>query len=257
MIVDVDRDFGTGATFASLAGQLTLATVPNVRTTLHKLAAECPTALILDLRAMAPARESLLAVFAASAQQAGEEYGVPLQVCSCTDDVAIHLRVYRTFLAVHANREAAIAAVSAAGPRWRHLHLEPDVTAAAAARQMVHDACAAWGVGHLDDAARLVVSELVGNAVVHAGTPLDVSAAANGRYLRIAVQDGSRVQPRLVLDTLLAPALAKHGWGLRLVQEHAAHWGSTRTDGGKIVWAQLAVDATPPPSMGGRFTHAG
>src|SRR5688572_24301487 len=107
MIVDVDRDYGTGATFASLAGQLTVATVPNVRTTLHKLAAECPTAVILDLRAMASVRSGLLAVFATSAQQAADEYGVPLLVCSCTDDVATNLATYRAVLAVHASREAA------------------------------------------------------------------------------------------------------------------------------------------------------
>jgi hypothetical protein len=256
MIVDVDRESGTGATFASLAGQLTVATVPNVRTTLHELAAEGPTAVILDLRKMASVRSGLMSVFGTSAQRAVEEYGVPLLACCCTDDVATHLRAYRTFLTVHASREAAVAAVCAAGPRWRHLRLEPDVTAAAGARRLVHDACVAWGVDHLDNAARLVVSELVNNAVVHARTPFDVSVAANGRFMRIAVQDGSPAQPRLVLDSLLAPALAKHGWGLRLVQEHATRWGSMRTDGGKIVWAQLAVDVVPPPSPGG-FTQLG
>jgi anti-sigma regulatory factor (Ser/Thr protein kinase)/anti-anti-sigma regulatory factor len=256
MIVDVDRDSGTGATFASLAGQLTVATAPTVRTTLHKLAAECPTAVILDLEKMASVRTGLLAVFATAAQRAVEEYGVPLVACSCTEDVATHLRNYRGFLTVHADREAAIAAVCATGPQWRHLRLKPDVTAAAGARRLVHDACAAWGFDHLDNAARLVVSELVNNAVVHAGTVIDVTVAANSRYLRIAVQDGSPAQPRLVLDSLLAPALAEHGWGLRLVQEYSTRWGSMRTDGGKIVWARLAVDVMPPPSPGG-FTHMG
>jgi hypothetical protein len=157
---------------------------------------------------------------------------------------------------VYANREAAIAAVRTAGLPWRRLWLEPGVTAAAQARQLVHDACASWGIDHLDEPARLVVSELVNNAVMHAGTALTVTVAANGRFLRIAVQDGSPVQPRLVLDSLLAPALAKFGWGLRLVQECAAHWGSTRIDNGKIVWAHLAVGDVPAPAPRG-FTHVG
>ena len=256
MIVEADRDIGTGATIASLVGQLTLATAPDLRTKVHKLAAEGPTALILDLQGLESARSGLLAVFPASAQRATEEYGVPLLVCCCAEDVGTHLAVYRSVLTIHASRDDAIAAVRAGDLRWMHLHLEPTKRAAAGARRLVHEACTAWGADHLGSAARLVVSELVNNAVVHAGTTLEVTVASNGRFLRIAVQDGSAIEPRLVLDSLLAPALAKHGWGLRLVQEHSAHWGSTRVDGGKIVWAHLALDAVPPPSVG-RFTQAG
>jgi len=256
MIIDANRDTGTGATIASLVGQLTLATAPDLRTKVHTLAAECPTALILDLQEMASARSSLLAVFPASAQRASEEYGVPLLVCGCAEDVGTHLALYRSVLTVHANRDEAIAAVRAGDLRWMHTRLEPTVSAAAEARRLVHDGCTAWGMEHLGTAARLVVSELVNNAVVHARTPLVVTVASNGRFLRIAVQDGSPAGPRLVLDSLLAPALAKHGWGLRLVQEHSARWGSTRIDDGKIVWAHLAVNGMPPPSVG-RFTHAG
>jgi anti-sigma regulatory factor (Ser/Thr protein kinase) len=256
MIVEVSRDTGTGATLASLVGQLTLATVPNVRATLHKLVAECPTALILDLQSMTSARASLVAMFAATAQRAVEDYGVPVLVCAGADDVARDLRAYRSVLTIHASREAAAAVVRAAEVQWKHLHLEPVVTAASEARRLVHDACVAWGVAHLSDAARLVVSELVNNAVLHAGTPLEVTVSSNGKFLRIAVHDGSPAQPRLVLDSLLAPTLARHGWGLRLVQRYAARWGSTRIDAGKIVWAQLAVDAVPPP-LTDRFTPAG
>ena len=256
MIVEVSRDSGTGATVGSLVGQLTLATVPDLQATLHKLAAECPTALILDLHSMTSARASLLAMFAVTAQRAVEDHGVPVLVCGCADEVASSLHAYRSVLTVHASREAATAVVRAADLRWRYLRLEPAVTAASEARLLVPEACEAWDVAHLSDAARLVASELVNNAVLHAGTTLDVTVASNGRFLRIAVQDGSSAQPRLVLDSLLAPALAKHGWGLRLVQRHATRWGSTRIDGGKIVWAHLAVDAVPPP-LTDRITHAG
>jgi len=256
MIVDAERDTGTGATIASLIGQLTLATASDMRTKMHKLAAECPTALILDLHAMESARPSLLAVFPASAQRASEEYGVPLLVCGCAEDVGTQLALYRSALTVHASREDAIAAVRAGDLRWMHTRLEPTVGAAAAARRLVKNACTAWDAEHLAGTARLVVSELVNNAVVHARTALVVTVASNCRFLRIAVQDGSTVEPRLVLDSLLAPALAEHGWGLRLVQEHATQWGSTRIDDGKIVWAHLALGAMPPPPVG-RFTHSG
>jgi anti-anti-sigma regulatory factor/anti-sigma regulatory factor (Ser/Thr protein kinase) len=256
MIVEVSRDSGTGATVASLVGQLTLATVPDLQATLRKLAAECPTALILDLQSMSSARASLLAMFAVTARGAVEDHGVPVLVCGCADEVADSLWAHRSLLTVHASREAAAAVVRAAELQWRHHRLEPAVTAASEARRLVHEACVAWGVAHLDDAARLVASELVNNAVIHAGTTLDITVASNGRFLRIAVQDGSSVQPRLVLDSLLAPALAKHGWGLRLVQRFSTRWGSTLIDSGKIVWAHLAVDRMPPP-LTDRFTHAG
>jgi hypothetical protein len=256
MIFDADREPGTGATFVSLVGQMSLATVPDVRTSLHDLAAECPTALILDVGDTTPVRSNLLTALATSAQRAAAEYGVPVLVCASAEGVPAHLDGDHSIIPVYPSREAAIAAVRAAGLRWARLHLEPAMTAAADARRLVEDACAAWGVDHLGDVARLVVSELVNNVVLHAGTGCDVTVALNDTLLRIGVQDGSSAEPRLVLDSLLAPALARHGWGLRIVQECATRWGCSRIDGdGKIVWAHLALDAGLRSPT--RFTHEG
>jgi len=85
----------------------------------------------------------------------------------------------------------------------------------------------------------LLVSELVTNAVVHAGTPSTVSALADAGQLVICVQDGDDRLPT-VSD---APGDREGGWGLRLVDQAADAWGAERCDGGKVVWFALAIGA--------------
>lgn len=89
------------------------------------------------------------------------------------------------------------------------------------------------------EVARLLVSELVTNAVQHGGGEVVLVVARRGDGLRVEVHDASPVMPVLAERS----SLMERGWGLRLVAELATTWGTApRDDGqpGKQVWFTLA-----------------
>jgi anti-sigma regulatory factor (Ser/Thr protein kinase) len=85
--------------------------------------------------------------------------------------------------------------------------------------------------------AKLLVSELATNAVIHAGAPFAVSVRADGSTVRISIRDWSTMRPRL-RDA--GPA-ALSGRGLRLVDALADGWGVDADPDGKTVWAELPL----------------
>jgi anti-sigma regulatory factor (Ser/Thr protein kinase) len=107
-----------------------------------------------------------------------------------------------------------------------------------AARRFVAEALTRWGVDgpSLDDA-RLVLSELTSNAVVHARSPFSVVIRPEGSRVRIAVHDTSRVRPTVRNSGVMGTS----GRGLRLVAALAVDWGVDVTADGKTVWATMAL----------------
>lgn len=84
--------------------------------------------------------------------------------------------------------------------------------------------------------AQLIVTELVSNAVMHAGTPMEFSVVLRGENLHLAVADGSARQPRRdVIDT----ERSERGRGLQVVDAVARSWGCVPTPDGKVVWATV------------------
>jgi anti-sigma regulatory factor (Ser/Thr protein kinase) len=120
-----------------------------------------------------------------------------------------------------------------AGPR---IVLAPDPSAAAIARQVVDDACRAWRLDGVRDAAQLVVTELVSNVVRHAGTDMELSLTARPGELCLAVRDGSPLLPSPAAWRGLA---ADTGRGLVVIRALAVAWGATPSGDGKVVWAVL------------------
>lgn len=112
------------------------------------------------------------------------------------------------------------------------------------ARRELLDTLEAWGLPGLADAAGLVVSELVTNAVTHAGSPRGREIETrflrlSDDRLRIEVHDAGNHRPvlRRACDT------DESGRGLLLVDALTAHqWGvSSRGGVGKLVWAVCAA----------------
>ena len=115
-----------------------------------------------------------------------------------------------------------------------------------AARAFVTRTMAATGRGGaLDsDAATLLTSELVTNAIQHTASGADggtvtivVIDVADGVLVEV-IDDGSADMPVVRCDLL-----ATDGHGLYLVQQLTAQWGYLRDPAGTTVWFHLAADA--------------
>ena len=89
---------------------------------------------------------------------------------------------------------------------------------------------------------RLVVSELVTNAISHAGTPTTVVLERSGPSLTLTVRDCSPSLPSLPLLTA-ADSMAGGGRGLGIVDVLSRDWGVVSSLGEpKSVWAAFAVE---------------
>ena len=119
------------------------------------------------------------------------------------------------------------------------LALPARAEAASRARQALRALLAPLGLDA--DAAELLVSELVGNAVRYAGGgEVLVRARIADGLLRVEVLDSSEVIPPLPSHP--PPADAESGRGLLLVEALAERWGAESVPGGKRLWFELAPD---------------
>lgn len=102
------------------------------------------------------------------------------------------------------------------------------------------------------DTLTLLVSEVVTNAVVHAGTPCTLSVERCDGRLRVEVHDGTDRLP----EAQEPRPLAEGGRGVGLVAILSDAHGSRLCDGGgKSCWFELAIPAPersdrPVPKMG-------
>jgi anti-sigma regulatory factor (Ser/Thr protein kinase) len=115
------------------------------------------------------------------------------------------------------------------------LALRPLPASAATARRFVDETLGGWGCDAYVDAARLLVSELVTNAVLHARTDIALVVRLLRTGVRVEVHDGSPSAP--VVRHYDDEAMT--GRGLALVDELARRWGVDREPGGKSVWFEL------------------
>jgi anti-sigma regulatory factor (Ser/Thr protein kinase) len=115
----------------------------------------------------------------------------------------------------------------------------PQRASVAAARQFVTDTLVAAGVTSVLDEARLLVSELATNAVIHAATDFSVSVHIAAGRVYVEVRDGDPIGRAHQRET--TSTLPMGGQGLRIVGRVAGSWGSRIEDHGKVVW--FSVDA--------------
>jgi DNA-binding NarL/FixJ family response regulator len=84
----------------------------------------------------------------------------------------------------------------------------------------------------------LLTTELVMNSVEHADTKAVVTAEIHRDRVRVAVSDDGPGVPQR-LDPM---NVEESGRGLLIVDQLASAWGVDRTDSGKTVWFELALD---------------
>ncbi|ARF82292.1 ATP-binding protein [Kitasatospora aureofaciens] len=131
------------------------------------------------------------------------------------------------------------------GGQRRRLHLAGLPKPVARARAYTAQAVADWswptGDSGGEDDIVLLVAELVANAMLHAGGPVDLVLDASETRLRIEVSDRSTVLPEPRRPH--RPGLPG-GHGLFIVQKAADRWGALPHADGKTVWAE--IDPRPP-----------
>lgn len=115
--------------------------------------------------------------------------------------------------------------------------VDPSLDAPARIRAAARDAVGER-LGPRADEIVLLVSELVTNAMLYAGSPATVRIDLGDDLVRVEVEDESADLPRVC-----APAPTdEHGRGVRLVAQLAARYGWTALGTGKRVWFELDLD---------------
>jgi PAS domain S-box-containing protein len=117
---------------------------------------------------------------------------------------------------------------------------------------MIRESLLQSGREDLVETAELLVSEIVTNALVHAGTTIEVSFTLRDGGLRVEVTDGS---PHAPVRRGYGPN-AGTGRGLMLLEEMVDDWGVITAQQGKTVWFQL-TDEGGEGGPSGRSRPAG
>ncbi|MFC5142082.1 ATP-binding protein [Actinomycetospora rhizophila] len=120
---------------------------------------------------------------------------------------------------------------------WWHFGVDP--RAPGDARQHVRRVCHSWAVDEdAREAAEIVVTELVTNAVEHAASASVVEVERTAHALRLTVRDfDSAPLPEVRLPEPTSP----RGRGLAMVAAVATTWGVEAHRDGKTVWAEMAT----------------
>ncbi|MCI3246223.1 SpoIIE family protein phosphatase [Streptomyces spinosisporus] len=118
---------------------------------------------------------------------------------------------------------------------------EPVGRSVATARSFVRDTLQGWGFADIVDDAVVLTSELVTNAVVHAGTSADVLCLRSDEGVRIEVADRypEREIPLQGSPVNMGSPDREGGRGLQLCAALAGRWGVEYTPTHKQVWFQL------------------
>ncbi|MCQ8191407.1 SpoIIE family protein phosphatase [Streptomyces rugosispiralis] len=95
----------------------------------------------------------------------------------------------------------------------------------------------AWGLEDTVCTAKLLISELITNALRYGAPPVRIRLL-RGRDLICEVSDGSSTAPHM----RRAATTDEGGRGLFLVAQFAQRWGTRYTPYGKVVWAETPLD---------------
>ena len=116
--------------------------------------------------------------------------------------------------------------------------LEPDRQNVARARSFAVEHASSIGRKETTDVVELLVCELVTNAILHAGTHVNLRMSYEDGLLRVEVRDASSAMAR----KRHYGGEATTGRGLELIEALATDWGIDSNSQGKTVWFTLRVE---------------
>src|SRR5438094_275175 len=134
---------------------------------------------------------------------------------------------------------------TSAAEAWVATTFAPDAQAVGAARRFVADALDGRASDGRIDIARLLVSELVTNAVVHAASVVEVELTVDSNAVVVRVRDADTGP--LVSRRGGGTELDEGGRGFMLVDRLADAWGTEHSGARKTVWFRLSLDGSPLP----------
>jgi GAF domain-containing protein/anti-sigma regulatory factor (Ser/Thr protein kinase) len=129
-------------------------------------------------------------------------------------------------------------------PRTGHLSIQRrDLSGVRQARTFVHDRLSCWGLADMSDDLELIASEIVTNALVHAGSDVDVRLRMYEDRIRLEVRDSASDPPVPIPYSLSEEGCsrAEHGRGLFLVDALADTWNTSPNGFGKTVWLEMDI----------------
>ena len=232
-------DFETGLARLSFHGDLDVQGATRMRSAMLKALSEHPLAVIVDLGDLRVVYELALLVLPTLVRN-HENVPILLHCDPETHTGRIVRAGLRTGMPVYDDEAEALAALARgrSSSKRAHAHLRPDGSAPIVARRLVAKLCQTWDYAELCPVAELLISELVTNAIRHAGTDIEVTAAIGDHFLHLHVRDRTKRLPMLSgTDSLQT----HHSRGLKLVDRLSNGWGTTLAPYGKTVWVTLRL----------------
>ncbi|MGI5148648.1 ATP-binding protein [Plantactinospora sp. CA-294935] len=242
----------TGALVITMAGRWSVAQAYTLQRAISRCAAHHPPYVAVDCTRIAP--DKLLPTLLPALVMLRESCrrGITVLVCAPASALTVLVRRLPTRrIRLYPRLTEALGRVRPypvpARARQAHCRLAPVPQAVSVARGLVRECCERWRLSDVTEDAQLIASELVANAVEHAGTDIDLTLCHHRQRLRIAVADrhpGIPALPRRKAAPDSRQPLAVRGRGLAMVTRSAATWGVLPGTDGKIVWASLAATPT-------------
>jgi anti-sigma regulatory factor (Ser/Thr protein kinase) len=246
--VSVTCDVDTAVIEMAVHARWTRRLASDIDIGFRKCLAEHPSAIIMDLRYLEDSSAESSAMWLAAQRAAGNLQPPVLFVLHVPAKRPLSQRLHdigvTRSVPVFASMDQARTAVANRGPLTERLQLRrlrPEAVSVRAARGLIDVACEAWGLPRLRYPGRLVISELVANAVQHARTDMVVTVWRRSDGFHLSVRDGSSRLPclRHMPSKGSSAADGSGGYGLHIVGTLSAAWGAMATRDGKMVWATM------------------
>lgn len=230
-----------GCLVAELTGRLDSLNYAPLRDDLIKLALEEPKAVVACIDDLTVGSETLLSVFSSVSNRTSQWPRVPLYLVVNETDRRLALRhsAVSRFVPIFESAGKAVDAAESGPRRQRRRTVYPPVLlCSGSARAFVRETCLDWNLDARVADAVCIASELVENAIVHAGTEFELRLELRAGLLTIAVRDESPRRAMLRQGKHGQPL----GYGLQIISDLAKAWGcSPYLGGGKITWATLVT----------------
>jgi hypothetical protein len=236
------RDATTGVIEMAVRGRWSRRLCLDVYTVMRKHLAASPSAIIVDLGDLSDLDGDSATMWLAVARAAALLQPPAQLVLSLPPTRRLAGRLRRMgaarFVPIFVTMHQARTAVAARLPLTDRLQLNPlaaETASIGTAGDLVEVACDTWRLSAVSEPSRIVMTELVTNAVKHAGTDMAVTVSRRGTGVYLAVGDGD---PHLPYLTQPAGRLPANGTpGLWTVHARASAWGAMPAQRGKVVWA--------------------